>query len=64
MSSTRHKLGTSVLSNLPTPAELASYMERLFARQYEQAETPQEKLEIAAWIRASRMNGNNGRVKG
>ncbi len=61
--STKHKLGKTFLSNTLSLAELADFMERLFARQPAQAETHPERTEIAAWIRASRMNGNNGRVK-
>jgi len=63
MSSTRHKLRTSVLSCTPSGREQAEHMEGVYARQYAKANTDLERLEIAAWIRASRMNGNNGRVK-
>ena len=58
----KHKLGLSVLSNLPTGRELADIMEGMFARQYAKARTDQERVEIAAWVRSSRMNGN-GRAK-
>ena len=57
----KHAIGVTVLGHLPSGRELDQWMEMVYERQYEQAETPQEKIEIAAWIRASRMNGNNGR---
>ena len=60
--SSKHKLGLTTLSYIPSGRELIDFMEGLFARQYAKAKTDQDKVEIAAWIRASRENGN-GRVK-
>ncbi len=62
--STKHKLGKTVLSYLPSGRELYDFMEGLYARQYAKAKTSQERREIGDWIRASRMNGNNERGNG
>ena len=59
--SSKHKLGESVLTHIPSGRDLHDFMERVFARQYALAETDQDKVEIAAWIRESRANGNGRR---
>ena len=59
----KHKLGLTALSYIPSGRELHDFMERVFARQYALAETDQDKVEIAAWIRNSRHYSRNGRKK-
>ena len=60
--SSKHKLGLTALSHIPSGRELRDFIEGMYARQFAKAKTDQDKVEIAAWIRASRENGN-GRGK-